>query len=289
MPSPDAPDVRLVSRDYMKTMGIRVIAGRPFGEGDGAGRPRALLINRTLARRDFADRDPVGTAVYTGRDPVPWEIIGIVEDVRQSGLDKEPRPQFFVNLPQWPGPGVPVFPVGTYYAVRTSGDSASVIAHVHDVVARTDPRASLENVATMDEIVSNRLNRPRMYAVSLGIFAGVAVALAAAGIYGVMAFAVTARTREIGIRMALGAERGQVRGLVLRQSAGLTVTGLILGFAGAVTTTKYLQAFLFGLTPLDPTTFIAVGLLFSSVAMLASFGPARRATRIDPLIAIHQE
>jgi putative ABC transport system permease protein len=287
--SPAAPDVRLVSRDYMKTMGIRVIAGRPFGEGDGAGRPRVLLINRTLARRDFADSNPVRTLVYTGHDPVPWEVIGVVDDVRQSRLDKEARPQFFVNLPQWPGPGAPVFPLGAYYAVRTTGDPSSVIAQVHSVVAQADPRASLENVATMDEIVSNRLNRPRMYAVLLGVFAGVGVALAATGIYGVMAFAVTARTREIGIRMALGAERGQVRRLVLRQSARLTVAGLILGFAGAVVTTKYLQAFLFGLTPLDPTTFIAVAVFFSSVAMLAAFGPARRATRIDPLIAIRHE
>ena len=270
-------------------MGVRVVAGRAFGEGDGPGQPRVMLINRTLARRDFGDKSPVGTTVYTGRDVVPWEVIGVVDDVRQRGLDREPRPQIFVNMPQWPGPGVPVFPAGAYYAVRTAVDPTSVIGHVHGIVMQAEPQASLENIATMDQIVSNGMTRPRMYAVLLGIFAGVAVALGAAGIYGVMAYAVTERTRELGIRMALGAQRAEVLGIVLRQSTSLTVAGMALGLAAAVAATRYLEAFLFGLTPLDPATFAAVALLFASVATGAALVPARRATRVDPLIALRQD
>jgi putative ABC transport system permease protein len=209
--------------------------------------------------------------------------------VRQRGLDQAPRPQLFVNLQQSSGLGVPIFPLGAYYAVRTSAASSTVIAHVHDIVREMEPRASVENVATMDQIVSNSLMRPRLYAVLLGIFAGVAEFLAAAGIFGVMAFAVIQRTREIGIRMALGAQRRQVLGLVLGRAGALTIAGLLLGLAGATVTTRYLQAMLFGLTPLDATTFAAVAVLFSLVATTAAYLPARRATRVDPLVALRCE
>jgi putative ABC transport system permease protein len=216
-------------------------------------------------------------------------VIGVVDDVRQAGLDRAPRPQLFVNLEQSSNLRVPAFPIGAYYAVRTSAASSVVIAHVHDIVREIEPRASVENVATMDQIVSNSLMRPRLYAVLLGIFAAVAVFLAAAGIFGVMAFAVVQRTREIGIRMALGAQRAQVLRLVLGRAGALTFTGLLLGLAGATATTRYLEAMLFGLTPLDATTFAAVAVLFSLVAATAAYLPARRATRVDPLVALRCE
>ena len=239
------------------------IAGRPFDDRDGASAPRVLIINRTLARRDFADGNPVGTIVYVGRDTAPWEIIGVVDDVRQTGLDREPLPQMFLDLRQWDAPQVPIFPAGAYYAIRTAGDPSLAFGHVRDIVRQLDPRASLENVATMDQIISNRMTRPRMYAVLLGVFAAIAVALAAAGIYAVMAYSVAQRTREIGIRMALGARSREVLGLVMGQSALLSVAGVVIGLAGAMWTTRYLQGLLFGLTPLDPATFIAVALLLS--------------------------
>jgi putative ABC transport system permease protein len=282
-------DARLVSGEYVRTMGIRVIAGRSFDERDGASASRVLLINRTFARRDFGDGNPVGTTIYLGRDPAPWEIVGVVDDVRQSGLDREPAPQMFLNLQQWDAPQVPIFPAGAYYAIRTAGDPSLVFGHVRDVVRQFEPRASLENVATMDQIIANRMTRPRMYAVLLGIFAAIAVALAAAGIYGVMAYSVAQRTREIGIRVALGARPSAVLGLVMGQSALLSIAGVVIGLAGAMWTTKYLQGLLFGLTPLDPGTFVAVALLFLGVATAASYVPARRATTVDPSVALRAE
>ena len=141
----------------------------------------------------------------------------------------------------------------------------------------------------MDDIVSNRIARPRMYAVLLGIFAGIGVALAAIGIYGVMAYSVSQRTREIGIRVALGAQRAQVVGLVLNQSLVLTMAGIALGIAGAAVVTRYLEGFLFGLTPLDPATFIGVSVMFAAVALAAAFVPARRATKVEPLVALRFE
>jgi len=288
-PTPLSADVRLVSADYLQAMGIRVIAGRSFRADDVEGRPRVLLINQTLARRDFASGHPIGTMVYVGRDTVPWEIVGVVADVHQAGLDREPRPQFFVTFRQWPGPGVPVMPVGAYYALRTLSDPASLVEPVRRMVREVDARAALENIATMDQVVSNWLRRPRLYAVLLGIFAGLAIALAAAGVYGVMAYTVTQRTREIGIRMALGAHRPAVMRLVLGQSFALVVLGLATGLAGAAAATRYLEGLLFGLTPLDASSFAGAAVLFGSVATFASYLPARRATRVDPLVALRCE
>jgi putative ABC transport system permease protein len=156
-------------------------------------------------------------------------------------------------------------------------------------VRELDSQAYVDNVATMEELVSNSLSRPRLYAVLLGVFAGVALTLTAIGIYGVMAYAVAQRTREIGIRMALGADRSQVLGLVLRQSSAVTVIGVIAGLAASAAATRYLQGMLFGLTPLDPSTFLFVAVAFAGLATLASFVPARRATQVDPLIALRSE
>jgi putative ABC transport system permease protein len=282
-----SPDGRLVSRDYLKTMGIRIVAGRGFTENDGPGRPRVLLINQALARRDFDGENPVGRTVYVGRDAVPWEIAGIVGDVRQMRLERTPEPQFFALLRQWPAG--PIFPLGAYYAVRTSADTPLPIATVRDIVHELDQQAALFNTAPMEQVVATTISRPRMYAVLLGIFAGIAAALAAIGIFGVMAFSVAQRTREIGIRMALGAQRSEVMALVLGQSMALTAVGIALGLAGAAAVTRYLEKMLFGLTPLDPATFVAVSLTFALVATLASYVPARRATNVDPLIALRCE
>ena len=282
-------DAQLVSSEYLQTMGIRVIAGRPFADGDSASAPRVLIINRTLARRDFSDVHPVGTTIYLGRDTAPWEIIGVVDDVRQTGLDREPAPQMFLNLRQWNAPQVSVFPAGAYYAIRTSGVPLLTFGHVRDVVRHLEPRASIENVATMDQIIANRMTRPRMYAVLLGVFAAMAVALAAAGIYGVMAYSVAQRTREIGIRVALGARPNAVLSLVMGQSALLSIAGVAIGLAGAMWTTRYLQGLLFGLTPLDPATFAGVALVFLAVATAAAYVPARRATTVDPSVALRAE
>src|SRR3989442_4289831 len=287
-PTPAGPDARFVSRDYFRVFGIRVVAGRGFTENDREGQPRVLLVNQALVNREFAGENPIGRPVFVGRDVAPWEIVGVVDDVRQFGLDRDPEPQFFAELRQWSGTG-PLFPVGAYYAVRTTADLDAIIGNVREVVRGLGDEATLFNIAPMHELVASTISRPRMYAVLLGIFAVVGVALALIGIYGVMAYSVSRRTREIGIRMSLGAKRSDVLGLVLRQSFALTAIGIGFGLAGAAAVSRCLEGMLFGLTPLDRSTYVAVSVMFVAVAALASYVPARRAANIDPLITLRSE
>jgi putative ABC transport system permease protein len=287
-PPPGTPDIRLVSRDYLKVMGIRIVAGRDFGEEDGPGRPRVMLINEALARRDFAGRNPIGETVYVGRFPQPWQIVGITGNVRQFGLDLAPQPQFFVDLRQWSNEAL-VFPAGAYYAVRTSADPLAIVPAVRSLVRQLDPEAVVFYVEPMDQVVASTISRPRLYAVLLGVFAAIGVGLAVIGVYGVMAYSVAQRTREIGVRMALGAARAQVVGLVVRQSALLTVAGIVIGLSGAAMLSRYLESLLFGVTPLDPVTFTAAAAVFALVALAAAYGPTRRATRVNPLVALRGE
>jgi len=289
----EEPDTRLVSRDFLKVMGVRLIAGRMFDAQDAAGRPQVMLINQTLAKSGFLGENPIGRQVYAlGR--APWEVVGVVSDVRQFDLDQDPDPQIFIDYRQEPPPPAPLPilagpPPAPYFAVRTADDPLAVAASMRGIVRELEPQATLDNIASMEQLVSNSFARPRLYAVLLGIFAGVAVALTAIGIYGVMAYSVAQRIREIGIRMALGAQRGDVMGLVLRQSLVLTALGIAAGIAGAFAMTRYLQQMLFGLTALDPPTFLFVALAFGLIATLAAFVPARRATRVDPLAALRCE
>ena len=287
-PPPPASDARLVSREYLDAMNIRVVSGRGFSVRDDASQPRALLINEVLARQEFAGDDPIGRLVYIGRDVTPWEIVGIVGNVRQLGLDLEAGPQVFVDMRQWSSANL-VFPTGAYYVVRTAADPLSVVPSLRGMLRELDAQARLFNVAPMDQLVATTIARPRMYAVLLGILAGVGLALAAIGIYGVMAYGVAQRTREIGICMTLGAQRAEVMHLVLRQSLVLTGIGVSLGLLGAAMVTRSLERLLFGLTPLDPPTWVAVSVLFVAIALLASYVPARRATKVNPLIALRYE
>ena len=287
-PSPDSPDVRLVSRDYLKVMRIPVLSGRGFVEGDDAGRPRVLLINEALARRDFTGRNPVGETVFIGRFPEPWQIVGVVGNVRQFSLEVDARPSFFVDLRQWRN-GPLVFPTGAYYVVRTSSEPESIVPIVRTMARQLDAQATLFYVAPMEQVVASTIARPRLYAVLLGVFAAVGLGLAVIGIYGVIAYSVAQRTREIGIRVALGARPAQVIALVVKQSAMLTGVGIALGLSGAAMMSRYLEGLLFGVTPLDPATFAAAAALFALVALVAAYGPTRRATGVDPLVALRTE
>jgi putative ABC transport system permease protein len=282
-------DIRLVSRDYIKAMGIGVLSGRGFVGGDGAGAPRVMLINEALARRDFPNRNPIGETVFINYFQEPWQIVGVVADVRQFGLNVEPAPQFFVDMRQWTDVDALVFPAGAYYAIRTSRDPASIVPSVRAIVEQMDPQASLFYVAPMEEVVASTLSRPRLYASLLGIFSVVGLGLAVIGIYGVMSYSVAQRTREIGVRVALGARRRQVIALVLGQSAVLTVIGIVLGLSGAAMLSRYLEGLLFGVTPLDPATFAGAAVLFTLVALVAAYGPVRGATGVDPLVALRAE
>ena len=219
--------------------------------------------------------------------------MGVAGNVRQFGLDRIPDAQYFIDIRQVPIDPVyrmpPLLPVGAYYTLRTTGDVSQAVNAVRTVVRHLDPNATLDHVATMEEIVSNSIVRPRMYAVLVAIFSAVAVALASIGLYGVMSYSVAQRRREIGIRIALGAQRGQVMGMVLRRSTVLAAIGIAIGLAGAAGVTRFLQGMLFGVTPFDPPTFALVAALFASIALVASYVPARRATSVDPLEALRCE
>jgi ABC-type antimicrobial peptide transport system permease subunit len=255
-------------------MDVRITAGRGFREGDGEGQPRVVVINEALARREFAGEDPLGRLVYIGRDAIPWLIVGIVEDIRQFGLDQEPQPQFFVDVRQWPATTGVLFPVGAYYAVRTSSDDAfGPLVQIRSVIRQMDSQAALFNVASMEDLVLATVSRPRMYAVLIGIFATVGAVLAVIGIYGLLTYLVARRTREIGIRIALGAHRRTVLALILRHGMIVTVVGVLCGLAGAAALTRYLEGMLFGVTPADAATYVSVVALFAAVAAMASLLP----------------
>ena len=275
------PGLHAISPRFANAMGLRIVEGRGFSDGEAA--RHEALVTRAFARSAFFDGPALGSQIYGGRDQ--WQVVGILEDLNQFSLQQRPNPEMFIVdfLPPPPGLG------GAYFAVRTSIDPAALFASVRGIVRQLDPDATVDNVATMDQIVSNAMAQPRLYAVLLALFAAVAVALAAIGIYGVLGFIVTHRTREIGIRIALGARPGQVMTLILRQTALVTIVGVMAGVIGAASFSRYLEGLLFGVTPLDAATFAAVIVLFVASAALAAYVPARRATQIEPQVALRSE
>jgi putative ABC transport system permease protein len=281
-PRPPYPGLHAVSPRMIQALGLRIVEGRTFSDGEAA--RREALITRSFARSGFFDGPPIGRRIYSSRDR-SWEVVGILDDISQFALGQRAGSEMFIVefSPVPPSLG------GTYFAIRSDAEPSTIVASVRGIVRQLDPTATVDNVATMEQIVSNAMVRPRLYAALLGIFAGVAMMLAAIGIYGVLSYLVAHRSREIGIRMALGAQRFRVVALVLRQTAVLTVIGVAAGLVGAAALTRYLEGLLFGLTPLDLTTFIAVVVVFAAVAALASYVPARRATRVDPLVALRTE
>ena len=297
----DNPHTRAISHDYLQTMGARLVSGRWFEPSDDAAAPPVIIVNRTVMRRLFNNEDPVGRLVHLdGRmEYAPQQIIGVVEDMRQSRLDAEPTPQVFMDYRQMlaftqarkmPTAAQERLSFGFLsFFVRTDRDPAKLMPTVRALVNRVDAAAGIDVMLPMEQLVASSLTRQRFYAILLGVFAAIAAVLGAIGIYGVLAYAVGQRTQEIGIRMALGAERGAVLGMVLRRGIVLTTIGIVLGLAGAAALTRYLTGMLYDLTPLDPPTYAAVAILFATVALIASYLPARRATRVDPVVALRHD
>jgi predicted permease len=287
------PLITAVSYDFLPTLGVRLIEGRGFSERDGSGQPLVMVITRAVTRAGLLGDHPVGTRAYVSGANTPVEVIGVVDDIRMLELEQEPVAQVFVDSRQFPPSSValrlsPAFNT-LYYAVRPTMPAAVAPASIRAAVRRVDPQTTVDNFATMQQLVSNSIARRRLYTVLLGCFAVVAAALAAVGIYGVVAYSVARRTREIGIRMALGASSANVVGLVVDQTFRSTAIGIALGLAGAAAVTRYLGSLLFGVSPLDPRMFAAVAVMFGSIALIAASVPARRATRVEPLTALHVE
>ncbi len=280
-------DIRIVSADFFKATGMTLAAGRTFDVGDRTGGPLVVLINKTMARQRFGSDNPIGQSVRGVIDGAgPARVIGIVEDVKPAGVDARVRAEVYLNFRQVASE-LDQGPV--LFTLRTSSDPAAVVGRARTRLKQLDSQLTLENVATMSQRMADTVAQPRFYAAMLGAFAVVALVLAAVGVYGVMSYAVSHRAHEIGIRMALGAPRGNVIGLVAAQGMAFTTAGIAAGLTGAFALTRYLESMLFGLSPLDPLTVASVSMLLAAVAALAIYIPARRATRVDPMVALRYE
>ena len=275
-------DYRSVSPDYFRSLGIPLLKGRNLTEGDKADRPAVAVINESLARRYWPDgSNPIGQRLKFGGTRV-WEIVGIVGDVKHSGLDKQVTPAVFISYLQNPEMRMSL-------VVRTAGDPASMIQAVKDQVYAVDKDQPVYKVRTMDQVVSDSQSSPRFTLILLGIFATIALALAAVGIYGVISYSVTQRTRELGIRIALGAERADVLRLVVGQGTALAAAGVGAGLGAAFALTRLMSSLLFGVSATDPVVFGGASLFLAAVALMATYIPARRAMRVDPMVSLRYE
>jgi putative ABC transport system permease protein len=275
-------DIRVASDRYFDTLGIPLVSGRLFNALDTEESARVVVINRSMARYWDA-ADPTGSSISADRGQTWFRVVGVVGDVKQFGLAQESVAQVYIPLSQARG-----FPQGQIL-VRTTGDPAGFAALLRDAVRAVDPLQPVEEVQTLDDLRSEALAAPRLTATLLAVFAGLALLVTLAGIGGVIATSVTQRTREFGVRMALGAHRGSVLTMVLRQGLTLVVIGLVLGIAGALAAGRVLSSYLYQTAPRDPLIFAAVAAVFVIAGVLACLVPARRATTVDPLIALRAE
>ncbi len=291
LPAPEAMSVTapqavfsFVSPGAFATLGIPLRQGRDFNDNDVYDAPFTAVINEALAKTSFAGQDPIGRLIFCGFDSMKgMKIVGIVGDVRQDGPARQPRPEIYMAYQQHPGPGTSMSLI-----VRTAADPAGLFEAIRRKARAISPDVPVK-FTTLETVLSEDVAAPRFRTLLLGIFAALAVGLAMAGVYGVMAYVVGQRSNEIGLRMALGASPGKVMGLVLRQGLLLAAIGLAIGLAGAVALTRLLAGMLFEVKPGDPMTYAGVVVLLAVVALAASYIPARRATKVDPLIALRQE
>lgn len=274
---------RTVSANYASALGLRILQGRGFNESDTATSEPVMLVNEAFVRR-YITGDPLAVSLPAGFDSAvearnPWRIVGVVADVRNQSADEPPQPEVYCSVHQLSdGPSAT-----QYVAVRTTGDSAPVAARLRDIVRETSSRAVAEQIMTMDARLMTSLSRPRLYAVLLGGFALFAALVAVIGLFGGLSYSVSQRTREIGVRTALGATPSEIMRLVVAQGMVMTVLGLVTGLLAAAFATRLLGQFLFGVTAHDPFSFAVVAIGLAAVAALACALPARRAARVDPL------
>jgi putative ABC transport system permease protein len=274
-------NVRVADPGYFNAMGIPLLRGRNFTGVEAREARHVVLISAAMARQHFAGENPIGKRIYVEmfEKPVATEIIGVVGDVRYDSLVDEAQPTVYFPPPEL------VYPLMTL-VVRTDGDPAAMAPAVRREIRTIDPDQPVSDVRTMTQVMSDTVSRARFNTLLLGLFAAMATLLAVVGIFGVMSYSVTSRTREIGLRMALGAPQSQVLKIILKQGLVLTLIGIAVGLIGALTLTRVLSGLLFGVASTDPATFAAIVLLLAFVSTIACYIPARRATRVDPLIAL---
>jgi putative ABC transport system permease protein len=265
---------------YWQALGIPLLKGRFFTDGDTADAPSVAVINETLARQHFPQEVPLGQRIRVDGDLCT--VVGIVGDVKYTGLGADVGPQIFVPHAQNPFPGM-------YLVIRTTPDPQSLIAAIRTEILAVDPEQGPTRINTMDELLSDAVAQPRFNTFLIGLFGALGLILAAVGIYGVMSFSVAQRTHEIGIRMALGAQSRDVLKLIVRQGVMLALMGVGIGLAAALALTRLMEGLLFSVSVTDPTTFVAISGLLIGVALVACYIPARRATRVDPMVALRYE
>ena len=278
---------RSVTPDYFRALRIPVVQGRGFDERDNTSGPLAVLINQATAERDFAGENPVGRRISFGgtdrnNQPIWFEIVGVVANVRSIELNTEPAPELYTAAFQDAFPSMS-------FVLRTSMEPAGLTAAVRQAVQSVDKAQPVSDVRTMERIVSEAVTQPRFNLALLAVFSGIALVLSAAGIYGVTSYTVSQRTHEIGIRMALGAQARDVLKMVLGQGLRLIAVGIISGLLASFLLTRFLSTLLFGVSATDTSTFIAVALILTGVALGACFVPARRAAKVNPMVALRYE
>jgi putative ABC transport system permease protein len=285
--NPSVPDQSLTP-DYFRALGIPLRQGRWFTSGDTRESPPVVIISESLSRRFFPDRNPLGRRLKPSGPEltqIPFmEIVGVVGDVKYQGLERSLPDAYYVPFDQDPFPGPRQF-----LLLRTSIPASALAEPVRSAVLEIERDTVITEAVTMAQATGDSMAQPRFRTVLVGSFAVVALLLAAVGIYGVIAYSVSQRTHEIGVRIALGAGRGDVLGMVMREGATLAAVGIIIGVAGSLALTRLLGDFLFSVKPTDPLTFASVAGLLAAVSLAAGLFPARRATKINPLAALRWE
>jgi len=276
----------VVLGNYFQTLGVPLIRGRFFNDGDIQNSTRVVIVNKTLADRYFHGQDPVGHRIKWGppeSDSYWMTIIGVVGDVKQFDLEKDVRPQTYESYLQYKSFSE------LRIVLRGKSSAQNLITALQTTVHALDSQLPITRLRSMEQVMSQSIAPRRFYLILVIAFAVSAIVLAAVGLYGVVAYAVQQRTREFGIRMSLGAARYDVLKLLLRWALSMVAFGVITGIVGSLAIARVLSGFLFGIKPTDPVTFLAVPLLLAIVALLASYIPARRAMKVDPLIALRDE
>jgi putative ABC transport system permease protein len=282
-----AANVDTISSDYLKTMKIKLLRGRDITEQDRKEVEHVVLLSESMARKFFPNEDPLGKRLKLGGGPqsqAPWmTVVGVINDVKQNGLeDKQGEETMYIPYLQSPN---------TYsaFVMRAHGTPENLVSAVRSTIQNLDQDQPIANVKTMDQIVSEYVSQNRFYTLLLTIFSGIALLLASIGIYGVMSYSVTQRTHEIGIRMALGAKPMDILKSITGQGMLLAGIGIVVGAIGAFLLKSLVSTMLFNVSPSDPITFVAIGAIIVAVCFFATFIPARRAMRVDPMVAMRSE